>query len=424
MSHPPTILFQAPNGIGLGHINRMAAIALAIRQREPDAMLPFVLQGGSHSLLETARLTYISLPDGPMLFGAPWGAAVLREASRQIIHGIGPELIVCDTIPHPPFISAAAEMKVPMALCARKTKDDRGYFQSLRKFDAVLDLVVIPHEPGEVDVPDHLRSRAHFVGNIVRPVPTFEHRLTIRASKQLVITGGGGGAPKTVDFYNLALEAFARCRRKDPHVDCVMVTGPLFQDWWNLRITEHVRVIPSEPALRELMAQADLVICQAGYNTVSEIRQLDVPCICIPAPRVYDDQVARAAETAQSMPHFRVFRENDPDALSDLIEACLTAPRVAARDSQVSSDGAHRSATLLLHHLAHLRERPNHSVASARGPSISSHASSIEPRDSARAGMPAARNPKDQMSWGKVGRNEPCPCGSGKKYKQCHGRSA
>jgi preprotein translocase subunit SecA len=24
----------------------------------------------------------------------------------------------------------------------------------------------------------------------------------------------------------------------------------------------------------------------------------------------------------------------------------------------------------------------------------------------------------------KVGRNEPCPCGSGKKYKQCHGKDA
>jgi len=24
----------------------------------------------------------------------------------------------------------------------------------------------------------------------------------------------------------------------------------------------------------------------------------------------------------------------------------------------------------------------------------------------------------------KVGRNEPCPCGSGKKYKRCHGRAA
>jgi uncharacterized protein len=24
----------------------------------------------------------------------------------------------------------------------------------------------------------------------------------------------------------------------------------------------------------------------------------------------------------------------------------------------------------------------------------------------------------------KVGRNEPCPCGSGKKFKQCHGKTA
>jgi uncharacterized protein YecA (UPF0149 family) len=25
---------------------------------------------------------------------------------------------------------------------------------------------------------------------------------------------------------------------------------------------------------------------------------------------------------------------------------------------------------------------------------------------------------------GKVGRNDPCPCGSGKKYKKCHGAAA
>jgi SEC-C motif-containing protein len=33
----------------------------------------------------------------------------------------------------------------------------------------------------------------------------------------------------------------------------------------------------------------------------------------------------------------------------------------------------------------------------------------IEPKTGVRAGP-------------KVGRNEPCPCGSGKKYKHCHGR--
>jgi len=34
------------------------------------------------------------------------------------------------------------------------------------------------------------------------------------------------------------------------------------------------------------------------------------------------------------------------------------------------------------------------------------------------------RNPNDPTSWGKVGRNEPCPCGSGKKFKHCHGKYA
>ncbi|MEO1688171.1 MAG: SEC-C metal-binding domain-containing protein, partial [Pseudomonadota bacterium] len=32
-----------------------------------------------------------------------------------------------------------------------------------------------------------------------------------------------------------------------------------------------------------------------------------------------------------------------------------------------------------------------------------------------------ALDPDDPSTWGKVGRNEPCPCGSGKKYKHCHG---
>ena len=32
-----------------------------------------------------------------------------------------------------------------------------------------------------------------------------------------------------------------------------------------------------------------------------------------------------------------------------------------------------------------------------------------------------ARDPKKPETWGKVGRNDDCPCGSGKKYKHCHG---
>jgi len=56
--------------------------------------------------------------------------------------------------------------------------------------------------------------------------------------------------------------------------------------------------------------------------------------------------------------------------------------------------------------------------------------------DTALATRPAARramaataatseiDPNDPSTWGKVPRNAPCPCGSGKKFKQCHGRFA
>jgi preprotein translocase subunit SecA len=32
------------------------------------------------------------------------------------------------------------------------------------------------------------------------------------------------------------------------------------------------------------------------------------------------------------------------------------------------------------------------------------------------------RDPQNPATWGKVGRNEECPCGSGKRYKHCHGK--
>lgn len=37
---------------------------------------------------------------------------------------------------------------------------------------------------------------------------------------------------------------------------------------------------------------------------------------------------------------------------------------------------------------------------------------------------PENRDPKNPATWGKIGRNEACPCGSGKKYKHCHGAFA
>ena len=46
-----------------------------------------------------------------------------------------------------------------------------------------------------------------------------------------------------------------------------------------------------------------------------------------------------------------------------------------------------------------------------------------KPRQLQRAAPPKRRmaSSKQPIKNLKVGRNDPCPCGSGKKYKQCHG---
>jgi uncharacterized protein YecA (UPF0149 family) len=48
----------------------------------------------------------------------------------------------------------------------------------------------------------------------------------------------------------------------------------------------------------------------------------------------------------------------------------------------------------------------------------------IEAFDAALSGRRPGERQGTVVNTAKVGRNEPCPCGSGKKYKKCHGEAA
>jgi preprotein translocase subunit SecA len=56
------------------------------------------------------------------------------------------------------------------------------------------------------------------------------------------------------------------------------------------------------------------------------------------------------------------------------------------------------------------------------------HGSEPAPEEEAPAARPAARPQQQRVSappvrreGPKIGRNDPCPCGSGQKFKKCHG---
>ena len=61
-----------------------------------------------------------------------------------------------------------------------------------------------------------------------------------------------------------------------------------------------------------------------------------------------------------------------------------------------------------------VKEDPQQSIGASK--SVGDAAQRSLPRVS-----PDARDPNAPSTWGKVSRNEACPCGSGKKFKHCHG---
>ena len=58
--------------------------------------------------------------------------------------------------------------------------------------------------------------------------------------------------------------------------------------------------------------------------------------------------------------------------------------------------------------------------AASIGPAVTAKGAAA-PARSRKASQAQGPNPADPSTWGKVQRNALCPCGSGKKYKHCHG---
>jgi preprotein translocase subunit SecA len=65
--------------------------------------------------------------------------------------------------------------------------------------------------------------------------------------------------------------------------------------------------------------------------------------------------------------------------------------------------------------------RMNFQHESAGGYGADEEAAEVERRAQSEAGQPRQPMVRDEP---KVGRNDPCPCGSGKKFKHCHGQLA
>jgi predicted glycosyltransferase len=186
-----------------------------------------------------------------------------------------------------------------------------------------VSLIVIPHPEGTMRMPEELAAKSCFVGQIARQATLGAIHEHDPAAPRIVISGGGGGYPGTVEFYNLAMKAITDLRGRYPALKAQLIAGPLFRDWPLLQCVEGTTLIPFEPDTTSRFAEADVVICQAGYNTVAELEQVGTETLLLPAERQWDDQFARADKAMRARSNFHVFLGKTPVELATAIVVLL-----------------------------------------------------------------------------------------------------
>ena len=353
------VLFQVPNRIGLGHINRMSCVALALREMKPDVQSLFLIEGSSHGFLESVALPYLMLPNSDVVSGSPAWSSWSQDSKKSFMRGLAesmlnvlePELVVYDCFPNIHFAEAVLAAGIKTVICIRKVKDFELYARDPR-VRSVLDsdaFILVPHAEEEFPLPETLKSRATYVGTILKTLPVdpkpLQVRLNLPGKRIVVINAGGGGYPGTVEFLNLSLRAFAKVKRKHRNLVALLVPGPLFSGWADLELVSGVRIVPFDPEFTLTCATADLVLSQAGYNSINELARLGTPTICIPAERGFDDQFERARGMAEVYGNIDSLENASMRELVERMEEVLD--RSVERVRRETPDGAYRAAFVI-----------------------------------------------------------------------------
>ena len=122
-------------------------------------------------------------------------------------------------------------------------------------------------------------------------------------------------------------------------------------------------------------------------------------------------------EHLRSVVGFRGYAQRDPlneykNEAFQLFEGMLESLRLdvtqkLSRIRPVSEEEQRQMMEQMAADQAKLQKAAEHAAESASGTALESEFDEADP-----------------ATWGNPGRNEPCPCGSGKKFKHCHGRFA
>ncbi|MEO7095126.1 MAG: glycosyltransferase, partial [Polyangiales bacterium] len=211
----------------------------------------------------------------------------------------GPDLVVFDTHAPNALVEHATALGARSVLVQRELRPEllRAFLAS--KAARAFDRIVVPHDPAEISIAEVEGLPLVIAGHVVRALDTrlparWRRRLDPEAPLVVAMAGGGGQPIDAHRFLRAAADAHLLTRARVPRLQTLLIAGPYGV------VPEHLEAIAGLVAMRAcdelpaLLARADVVVSQAGYNAVCEIRTLEKPAILVPGYRKAEDQRARA----------------------------------------------------------------------------------------------------------------------------------
>lgn len=325
------IAFHAINGVGLGHVVRATAIAEEVRRLRPDAKILFLTNAADTSMVTRAGFDFIGIPPrltephaDPHRVRRALPAPLEHAALTAALQTFRPDLVVFDT--HAPLTLTrfAAEIGARSVLVQRAMRRE-----NMEEFFAggaapMFDRIVVPEEPDEVDLRGGLHLPISVTGPVVRGLDARPPR-RVHWPRVIVMAGGGGQPLDARRFLRAAADAHILARTRIPSLSTLLVGGPYSDAPEELGGIAGMEVTRSCPNLLALLARADLVVSQAGYNSIAEIRALRKPAILVPGYRRAEDQAARAKRLVQT--GAAVLARPEARSIADRLEALLRSPK-------------------------------------------------------------------------------------------------
>lgn len=351
------ILIYSHDTYGLGNIRRMLAIAehLVASDEQTDVL---VLSGSPmlHAFRLSPRIDYVKLPCLTRNGQGRYSSRHLNISHDRLLNlrahlilntvlDLEPELILVDKKPLgvqnelvPALQVLRCRSRRPkLALVLREILDSpqrtRAVWAKNHYHEAIADLydrVLVLGSPeifdtaAEYAFPASTTEKLRYCGYIgkqqpLRPVAQVRADLRVGEGLLVVATAGGGE-----DGYQMLRKTYEALSNTREGINVLLCTGPEMREAErdSLRThvagCSHIRVLDFTGDLMSIMNAADLVVAMAGYNTVTELLQLQKPAVLVPRVEPVQEQWIRATRLA----HRGGFSIIHPDQ--------LTAPNLRA----------------------------------------------------------------------------------------------